>query len=867
MIGQSISHYKILEKLGEGGMGVVYKALDTKLDRTVALKFLSADLTANTDTKNRFIQEARAASRLDHPNISVIHEIGDTDDGRSYICMGYYDGETLDERIKRDPPDIETSVSIALQIAKGLQSAHKAGIAHRDIKPANIMLTTGAEVKIVDFGLAKLMNESGLTETGRSVGTLAYMSPEQLQGKKIDTRTDLYSLGVLLYEMITGQRPFADEHYAALMYSIVNIDPPPPSLINPSVPKELDEILLQLIRKNPDQRYKSASEVIDKLSHYLSEKQDLHHKNRSGLIGFISQPKAILAVLLVLVIIAVLSFPDSRSSLPPFFNFTSAPDDIHLVVLPFLNVGDDPANQPFNDGLMEILTSSLTMFQPQNISYWVVSASDVRQRNVTSATDALREFNATIAVYGSLQKLSDRVQLTLNLVDTKTARQIKSEMLSVSADSLPHLQDEAVYVLARMLNIDDKEPGYSYSTGSTTVAKSYELYLEGRGYLQDFQMAENIERAINLFKRAIELDPEYALAYAGLGEAYRRMYDETRDSEWVDLAIQYSERAKEINNKLPAVHVTLGIIQQATGRYDEAVNSYRRALELDPVNADAYRGLARAYSYLGSTDEAEETFKRSIRLRPSYWDGYNHLGGFYLEQAKYKEAIQPYEKVIELIPNSSLGYSNLAIVYYYLEDYPKAIELFEKAAENESRYDVWYNLATLHYYHESNYEEAAKMYENALSLSDHDHRVWGALASASYWSGRDSLTVRKYYQNALTLAREEMRVNPRDAQLLVNVAGYQTALGDISEAKKNLAYALELAPDNLSVICSAGVVYEQLGERDRAMTLITSALERGYAYSELENDPHLGKFLNDPDFMSFIQNFAKRSEEKRQTNQ
>ena len=863
MIGQSISHYKILEKLGEGGMGVVYKAHDTKLERTVALKFLSADLTANPQTKSRFIQEARAASRLDHPNISVIHEIGDTDDGRSFICMGYYDGETLEERIERDPPDIETSVSIALQIAKGLQSAHKSGIVHRDIKPANIMITSGAEVKIVDFGLAKLMSESGITETGRSVGTLAYMSPEQLQGKKIDTRTDLYSLGVLLYEMITGQRPFAEEHYAALMYSIVNVDPPPPSLINPSVPKELDQIVLQLISKNPDQRYKSASAVVEKLNHYLSEKKVPFHKNRAGLIGFISQPKAIFAALLVVIIIAVLSFPDSRSSLPSFFNITSAPDDIHLVVLPFLNVGEDPANQPFNDGLMEILTSSLTMLQPQDISYWVVSASDVRQQNVTSARDALREFNATLAVYGSLQKLSNRIQLTLNLVDTKTARQIDSRMLSVSADSLPHLQDEAVYLLAQMLNIDDKGPGFTTGAGSTTVARSYELYLEGRGYLQDFQMFENIERAINLFNKAIELDPEYAQAYAGLGEAYRRMYDETRDSEWVDLAIQYSERAKEINNELPAVHVTLGMIQQATGRYDKAVNSFRRALELDSVNADAYRGLARAYVQLGSIDQAEETYKRSIRLRPTYWAGYNQLGGFYYGQGKYTEAVQQYEKVIELIPNSSLGYSNLGAMYYYLEEYPKAIELFNRAAEIEPRYDIWANLATLHYYHESNFEEAAKMYENALSISDHNHRVWGYLASASYWAGRDSLTVKEYYQKALTLAREEKRVNPRDAELLVNIASYQTALGDLSEARQNLTYALELAPENISVICNAGIAYEKLGDRDRALTLITNALERGYAYSEIENDPHLRDFLRDPRFISFIQDFTTNSAEQR----
>jgi serine/threonine protein kinase len=483
MTGTTISHYQILEKLGEGGMGVVYKAQDTKLNRTVALKFLPPLKSADPKSMDRFLQEARATSNLDHPNISVIHEIGDTDDGRSFICMGYYDGQTLKEKLETDPPDINASIDIVLQIAAGLERAHEEGIIHRDIKPGNIMITARGEVKIVDFGLAKLLNESGVTETGRGIGTLPYMSPEQLQGRNVDSRSDLYSLGIILYEMLTGRHPHEEEHYAALMYSIINTEPPPPSLLNPAVPKEIDEIVLKLIEKSPEKRFKSATELIDQLEQAMHFEDSASGVQVPAIRPLLRQPKIALIILLVILILSALSVPSSRNTFFEFAGLTATPDEIHLVVLPFLNVGDDPANKHFNDGLVETLTSSLTMLQPENVSYFVVSPSDVRQREVSSAQDAHREFNATHVLYGSTQRLIDQVRLTLNLVDARTARQISSEVLTVSAASLPLLQDKAVNTLVGMLNIEG-EVGSSYASfaGLTSDPESYELYIEGRGY-------------------------------------------------------------------------------------------------------------------------------------------------------------------------------------------------------------------------------------------------------------------------------------------------------------------------------------------------------------------------------------------------
>lgn len=530
-IGKTISHYKILEKLGEGGMGVVYKAEDTKLDRTVALKFLPKHLTFSQKDKQRFIREAKAAAALNHPNICTIHNI-DEHDGKQFMVMEYVDGETLRAKIDAGHLTLETALEYAIRIAGALAEAHGKNIIHRDIKPENVMVDSEGRVKVMDFGLAKLKHDQNITQTGSTVGTLAYMAPEQIQDGNIDHRTDLYSLGILMYEMFTGNRPYKERHKAALMYSIVNTKPTPLTVINPSVPKKLEEIILKLVKKNPDERYNSAADVADTLKGCLDVPGSIADKKLSILKNLLSKNRTFIAVLIIVLAVTIFSIPDARNTFFHFFEPATSQEDIHLVVLPFANVGDNPANKPFKDGLMETLTSSLTLLQPRDVSYWVVSASEVREMGITSAAGALREFNATLAVYGSVQRLTDRIQLTLNLVETKTSHQLKSSVLSVPIDSLSRLQDEAVITLARMLEIErDTRTDLPLNAGGTTVSESYEFYLEGRGYLHDFQDIENIERAISLFEDAIDLDPQFTLAHAGLGEAYWRMYEETRNFE------------------------------------------------------------------------------------------------------------------------------------------------------------------------------------------------------------------------------------------------------------------------------------------------------------------------------------------------
>ncbi|MDZ7341162.1 MAG: serine/threonine-protein kinase, partial [candidate division KSB1 bacterium] len=350
MIGKTISHYKILEKLGEGGMGVVYKAEDLKLKRIVALKFLPPELTRDAEAKERFIQEAQAASALQHNNICTIHDIDETGDGQLFIVMDCYEGEPLKGKIARGPMKLEEAVEIALQVASGLAKAHEHGITHRDIKPANVMITNDGVVKILDFGLAKLAGQVGLTKAGMTVGTVAYMSPEQTRGEEVDHRTDIWSLGVVLYEMLTGQLPFKGAYEQAVIYSILNEEPEPVTAVRTDLPAELDHIVSKAIAKNAAERYQQVADLAADLKSLRTRIET----GRTETQPTLSKRKLIYGVGGLIALIAILL-------LSKIFWFKPPADAIDsIAVLPFQNLSADPEQEYFSDGMTEALITELS---------------------------------------------------------------------------------------------------------------------------------------------------------------------------------------------------------------------------------------------------------------------------------------------------------------------------------------------------------------------------------------------------------------------------------------------------------------------------------------------------------------------------
>jgi eukaryotic-like serine/threonine-protein kinase len=865
--GTLLGNYEIVALLGVGGMGQVYKALDRKLERYVALKLLPGPVSGGAE-KERFLQEARAASALDHANIGTIYTIEETPEGELYIVMACYEGETLQSKIRRGRLPASQAVDLAIQVANGLSAAHAKGIVHRDVKPSNVMVTSQG-VKLLDFGLAKFPGSDPLTRTGTTIGTPAYMSPEQTMSHPMDPRTDIWSLGVVLYEMLTGRLPFKADSVPATMMAIAT-EPPRPI---EDVAAELETVVYRCLAKDPAERYQSCREMINDLGRIrisgdmptqtLAGTSDaLLDRARaassrpvgSGSAGKLSRTLAVRkpALLGAMVVVVAAALWIIR---PLHLGGPAAPAEKHVTVLPFTNIGGDPASAAVCDGLLETLTSRLSGLAGSGQSLWVVPASEVRRRKVTDPTQAQHDLGASLVVTGSVQReRGGGVRLTVNLIDTRTSppRQIGSEVVDDRQGDFSAVQDKAVVTLARLLAVELNPRALGRSTGeSGATPGAYENYLKGVGFLQRYDKTGNLDTAIQLFEKASQEDPRFALAYARLGEAIWMKTRVNPDPAMIEKALADCRRAAEINDQLAPIHVTLGKIHSGNGKYDLAVQEFQRALELDAHSADAYQGLARAYEFLGRPADAEANFQKAIALRPDYWDGYNSLGSFYYRQEKYPKAAEAYRRVLELTPDNSAAYSNLGVVLHRMGDETGARSMYEKSIALNPTYAAYSNLAGI-YYISGEYAKAAEAYEQSLKLSDRDYRPWGGLAAAYAGAGRQD-KARAAYERALQVAEGEAATNPNRGDTQSYLALYSARLGRREDAFKHIGSALALAPSEGRVWYTAVLVYTSLGEKRQALDALKEALAHGFPKKTVQADPDTRELRNDQEFRALMQ--------------
>jgi len=850
MIGKTILHYKIVEKLGEGGMGVVYKAEDTKLKREVAIKFLPHHISVNEEERKRFEIEAQAAASLNYSNIATIYAIEETDE-EMFISMEYIDGVELKDKIRTCPIPAKEALTIAIQIAEGLEAAHKKGIVHRDIKSQNIMITNDDKVKIMDFGLAKIKGGSQITTIGATVGTIAYMSPEQAKGDKVDHRTDIWSLGVVFYEMLTGELPFKGDYDQAIIYSILSEKPDEVSSGYENYPATLGDIIDKCLRKDQNARYQSAAELLEDLKKVqYNSNAVIDVSLKETLKVFVKNNPKRRRVLLIsgislFLIILLYLLPFSREFFTSLFSSPQISLEKHLLILPFNSIGSNSNRQAFSDGLVETLSSNLTQIERFQGSLWVVPASEVMQNKIKSISEAYKMYGVNLVVTGSLQFLNNLLRLTLNLVDAKNLRQLNSSIIDIRSEDISSIQNEAVIKLLEMLHIElEPELKDILNVGKTSVPEAYEFYVQGRGNLQRYESLGNVEEAINLFKLAADSDTNYALAYAGLGEAYWRKYEITKKSELVEYAINEAGKAFKLDSLLAPINVTLGMIYSGTGNYELAIKHFNLALSNDPHDAAAFRGLAKAYEAAQDISQAETTYKRAIKLKPDYWAGYNDLGVFYYKHSRYDDAINQFKEVIKLTPDNYRGYNNLGGIFYMLERWTDAREMFERSLQIQKSYNIYSNLGTL-YYIEGKYEDAAKMYEQALKINDNDYLTWGNLAAAYFWIPGKHAEALANYRNAITLAENKLKINPNDPEVASNLASYYSDIGDSSRAFKLLKESINNAPDNIMVMYRAATIYEHFGDREKAIYWIGKAIENGYSRSEIEHQPELKKLIED----------------------
>ncbi|MBI4462512.1 MAG: tetratricopeptide repeat protein, partial [Acidobacteria bacterium] len=797
LTGTQLGRYQVVAKLGEGGMGEVYQAQDTTLRRSVALKRLAPHLAGDQAQKHRLLREARAASALNHPNIATLFDVLEAG-GETYLVMELVAGEPLRSRLGR-PLALDECLHIARQCAEALEAAHSRGIVHRDIKPENILLSPDGRVKILDFGIAQRLPlddaDTATTETATVRGTLRYLAPEVLEQGEPDGRADLFSLGVVLYEMLTGRHPFEAPTASGLLARILTETPAPPSRHNPDVSPEVDRIVTKLLARDPAQRYPAARALLGDLEQL--ERQPVSRGRR-----WLTTRRAALLAAGVAVVAVVLLHQGRR-----------APEASarYLAIEPFKSLAEDPETSFFADGFTEALIARLAGLG----GIYVVPAT--------------ADIGASLVLEGGVQRSGDRLRITYRLVDRKRRVSLGGDVLDGQVAEIFTLQDRLTADIGRRLRAQfGLATSYAAHAPPTENITAYDFYLQARGYLARYDQEDNVDIAAELFQRALAQDPQFALAQAGLGEAYWRKYEATKDSQWIERARAASQAAVELDDRLAAVHVASGTVYRVTGEYEKAVAAFERALALDPASDAAYRGLGAAYEALNQLDKAEHTYRRAIEVRPDYWAGYHMLGRFYYTEGHYREAAAMFQRVVELTPDNAPGFSSLGGMYYFLGDFEQAAAMFRRSLEIAPTGVAYSNAGTM-YFFAGNYPEAIRMFEKAVELEPQDYRHWGNLADAYRWTPGQEARARGAYSQAIALAREQLKVNPRHPDIQSSLSLYYAKTGEPDQAQRALRQALSLAPSDVNVQYKAAVVWNLLGDQEQSLAALEQAVRAGYS--------------------------------------
>ena len=671
MIGKTISHYRVLEKLGEGGMGVVYKALDIKLNRPVALKFIPSAVLAAEDVRKRFVHEAQASASLNHPNIATVYEV-DEFEGTTYLSLEYIEGQNLTEMLKTGPLDTKDAINIAIQLSEGLKAAHNQGIVHRDIKCQNVMVTPEGRVKILDFGLAKLRGASPVTKTGTTVGTMGYMPPEQLLGGNVDHRADLWAVGVVLYEMIAGRRPFHAEFDAAVAYKVMNEPYEPLTSVAAGIPPELDGILDRLLAKKVADRYRSIEQVLEDL-HLLigSDTPSTRSSRRRGkrsvrkrvLIG-----GAIVATVTILALLALL-LPASRD-----------PDTMKSVaVLPFQNLSDNKQDEYFSDGMTDELITALAKIEGLRVTgrtsafLFKGKQEDVRQIS--------EQLNVATVLEGSVRRVGNRVRISAQLINSTNGFTLWADVYERQMDDIFALQDEITRRIVDVLRLTFKKEKHTAVRPRTKNIEAYNLYLRGMYHLNK-RSADDIKTGLSYFEEASRQDTLHALSYAGISEAYVLLASQAALSprEAYPKAISAARKAVQLDDHSPEAHTCLAHVLFHMGNYDSASEEFRRALELEPQFAPANHFATEYYTGMNQLDSAKISINRALEFDPLDRATNAALASLLIQEKRFDEAVRQLQQTLDLDSNYFLAHLTLGNAYRALGREEEAASEFKLTA-------------------------------------------------------------------------------------------------------------------------------------------------------------------------------------------
>ncbi len=717
---EQLGQYQILGPLGAGGMGEVYVARDPSLGRKVAIKLLPVRLSGDRETLVRFTREARAASALNHPNIVTIYEVGmDKSSGSPYIVMEYIEGRDLRSLLAERPLSNRRTLDIAAQIADGLAAAHEQGIIHRDLKPENVMVTKDGYVKVLDFGLAKVVGTAEEeedtarldmpgTNPGTILGTVGYMSPEQATGKPLDFRSDQFALGAILYELSTGAAAFEAENAIDTLSAILHREIPSIARFNAQVPRAFCGIVDRLLSKSAEERYSSTRDLARDLHNIRDRFATQTRSEEIPRPPKISRQRLTIAAIagIVLLLAGTAAVWQRHAATTAAVASPTAASKKYLAVMPFKNLTGEPNGQLVVEGLAETLSARLAHFT----SVQVMRPTTPEALAETNPQKAGQNLGANIVLTGSMQRAGDRLRIAYEIVDLAHGATHAGDLIEGSASDLFTIQDRLADSIAVSLQL-----GAPIFRPAPDIGVSQTRYLEALGHLRRYDSETDVDSAIKILGE-LASQGSSASVQAALGRAYLAKLALTHDAKWKAPATEACERAIANDPQNPDTRVTLGELRLATGRLDEALKEYNTVLARQPNNANAILGLAETFKAAGKLPEAEAAYKRSIELQPNYWGGYNRLGAFYYSRSRYAEAASMFARVVQLIPDQQRGYNNLGAMYLQMGRNDDALRVFLASIAKEPTAQGYSNIGTANY-SLGRYSDAANAFEKATELA------------------------------------------------------------------------------------------------------------------------------------------------------